>query len=497
MAHLEQVEAAIVVLTRAPGIVALTCQVGVDVQTPVGAANGFGLQGRNHVHHAGPLLEEAVGQIAGPAYGRAGGRHQPALDLVRRQPGARLQHQGDDAGDHRGGLRGSRHDEIGAAVVKLGVFFGDLREAGHQRQHVAAGRHQLGLDEALDGGSGRRERGQQVVAPLVGRVVVAHRPDRDDVGHVPRHAHGHRPRTAVAGGDDDAQPGRPGPHHRLVQRIVPVVGARRGAERQVEHADAVRLLVGHHPVEPADDVGVGALAVGVEGLDRDQVGVGGDAVIGAVVRARAAEDHALHVGAVAALVVADDADADPLAAAISPGDDLVRDRVVLGEEAPGAVGVLVERDVRHRPGIDDGDADAPAGDALLMQPRGFGEGRVVCRGIARGFATAAGFAGRLYLGVCRDSEAVDAAQLVELLGCDLRRNGIDDAQLVRNIAVYRSNGRDDVLERLALHDLGDRLVNDRPDVDLFASAKDEGRTGCEKVDTDECEECSAVHDAVL
>ena len=52
------------------------------------------------------------------------------------------------------------------------------------------------------------------------------------------------------------------------------MGLRRGAEGEIEHPDAINVLVGHQPVNAANHVGVGALALGIEGLDGDQTGVG-------------------------------------------------------------------------------------------------------------------------------------------------------------------------------------------------------------------------------
>ena len=128
---------------------------------------------------------------------------------------------------------------------------------------------QLGLDERLEGRARSGPAGQHVVVGVVRAVVVRDRPDRDDVGQVARYADGHGVGPVVAGRGHDHDPGTPGCHDGLVQRIVPVVGLRIGGEREVQYADVEFFLVGHDEIERPDHVQVSAAAVCAEGLDRD------------------------------------------------------------------------------------------------------------------------------------------------------------------------------------------------------------------------------------
>ena len=59
----------------------------------------------------------------------------------------------------------------------------------------------------------------------------------------------------------------PDGHHRLIQRVIPVVRARRGAEREVEHANNIGVFVGDHPINGPDYIRIGARAVRVHSMD--------------------------------------------------------------------------------------------------------------------------------------------------------------------------------------------------------------------------------------
>ena len=84
----------------------------------------------------------------------------------------------------------------------------------------------------------------------------------------------------------------------------------------------------HHPVDAADDVGVGAGAVRRKGPDRNQVGSGGDAVEVAGGGGQAGEDDAGDVGAVARIV------------GVTAGRlEVILDRVVAGQHPRLAGGV--------------------------------------------------------------------------------------------------------------------------------------------------------------
>ena len=139
----------------------------------------------------------------------------------------------------------------------------------------------LRLDEALDGRSGGGEGGQPIVAGIGGRVGVGHGAHGNDVGYVARDTDGHGVGSTVTGGGDHNNAGLPCRHHGLVERVVPVVGAHFTAEGQVEHADAVGVLVGHHEVNAPDDVRIGAATIASQGLDRHQADIRRHAVVAA------------------------------------------------------------------------------------------------------------------------------------------------------------------------------------------------------------------------
>ena len=99
-------------------------------------------------------------------------------------------------------------------------------------------------------------------------------------------------------------PALPQAHGSLVEWIIPVVRTRFGTEREIDHPDGVDLLVVEDPVHAADDIGVATSTVLVEGLDRDNLCIGRDAIIFAVPTAGviAINDDAAHVTAVSVLI---------------------------------------------------------------------------------------------------------------------------------------------------------------------------------------------------
>ena len=282
-----------------------------------------------------------------------------------------LEHQRGHPGDHRRRLRRARHVEVVRAVVVLGVLGGDRRRPLHHALDVPARRDQVGLDERLGGRPRGRELRQPVVGQVGGGVVVGHRADRDHVGQIAGNPDGHRPRPTVAGRGDHHDPRLPGGHHRLVERVVPVAAAWRCGERGVEHPDAVGVAVGHQPVDAADDVGVGALAVVVEGLDRHQIGAGCEAVVGALRCAGARHRDAGDVRAVAEHI-----GRHRVLAAQLPG--VIGHRVVVGEQAKTRARVVVEAPIGVVPdaAVQDRDRDPGAVDALGVKLIGSEVGRV-------------------------------------------------------------------------------------------------------------------------
>ena len=78
--------------------------------------------------------------------------------------------------------------------------------------------------------------------------------------------------------------------------------ARLGAERQVQHSNLVLRLVRNYPIDGADHVGVGSLAVFVECLDGDKVCPRRDAVVEAVRRHQAGDRNTGYVRTMATRV---------------------------------------------------------------------------------------------------------------------------------------------------------------------------------------------------
>ena len=148
------------------------------------------------------------------------------------------------------------------------------RPLSDSRPSTCAPANQVRFHEAFRSGAGRGEWWDIVVGPTGRRVGVGQGANGDDVGIVRRHADGHRIRAAVAGRHHHDQAGLPGAHHGLVERIIPVVGLRRGAQRQVDHPDVVFALVIQCPLDAGDDVRVAPTAVLVEHVHRNDDGIG-------------------------------------------------------------------------------------------------------------------------------------------------------------------------------------------------------------------------------
>ncbi len=274
---IHQVIVPVLVPVDVSAVVLCTVQVVGDVQAAVSTLVGRAVDRIISVYHACTLLEDAVSKVTVLIHRRAGRVHQAAFDIVRRQVRVRLQHQRNDAARHCRGLRRTRHDEIVTAALEILMIICDLRVVVHHRQDVPTRGDHVGLDKALHRRAGRRERGQEIVRVVSGGVIVGHCADSDHVGHVARHPHRHRIRSAIAGCRHDHDPRPPGPHHRLVERVVPVIGLRRRAEREIQHTDVICISVGDDPIDAADDVQIGTRAIGIKGFDRHQVSVGGHA----------------------------------------------------------------------------------------------------------------------------------------------------------------------------------------------------------------------------
>ncbi len=132
------------------------------------------------------------------------------------------------------------------------------------------------------------------------RLAVVERPDRDHLARVAGAADRAVAVPArVSGRADDHDPGVPQLLDRLHQRIDVRRLVDGMAERQVEDADAVRVLVLEHPLQPGEHARGAALPEAVEDADRDQARLRGDAGESAILRVRAvAHQDAGHVRSV-------------------------------------------------------------------------------------------------------------------------------------------------------------------------------------------------------
>ena len=185
-----------------------------------------------------------------------------------------------------------------------------------------------------------------------------------------------------------------------------------------------------------DDVEHGRGAGVVGGLERDQAGLGGDADVGAARRV---------AGVAVEGVARDDAGDVRAVADVVAGAGRARVGDHVGRDARAAVGALEVRDVAVDAGVDDGDADALAGDAGGPQLVGADGLRVVRRQRAAVDARAA------HAGVERDVEDVPAApQRPRLAGGELDREAVDGREPVRHAAVVGAHER----AGLALGDAG-------------------------------------------
>jgi hypothetical protein len=92
-----------------------------NVESLVGAIRRLTVYRRIGVDPARALLVDAVRRVTGRTERRVRRDEQAALDLIRSQGGACLQHQSYDACGDRRRLRGARHDE------EVFIFGAELR----------------------------------------------------------------------------------------------------------------------------------------------------------------------------------------------------------------------------------------------------------------------------------------------------------------------------------------------------------------------------------
>ncbi len=419
----------------------LACQVGRQVQTLVRLALNVGKDGVGCPDAARSLLPDTVGRLAGVlAELRTRSHRQAVLHLVGRQVRVLTEHQGGDAGDHSRRHGGARHFEVMTANLVVGVLAAQVGVLPHQRDDVGAGRDQIGFDKSVQRRAGGGEGRDVVVAEIFGRVVVGEGADGDDVGSVARHPNAERRRATIAGAGDHHDARLPGRHRRQVVRIGPVGRDRHGVHRDVEHADVVRVLVLHDPVNPLKHVRIGAHPRLVEHAHGHQVGRWRDApVLTVPLLVHAVAHNARDVGAVAVGILRRPAQMPSLV-------QLPGHHVVVSQDA---VGVAIWRSAQAgeggvNPGVEESHSDAcpqVAGVPYLFGPDGLGELHVdwvACR-LHRTVERHADYTGGLGQAIQR---------VLGYLGHDC----VDDADLGRDTTAVGAHGRRRIFDAGALYD---------------------------------------------
>ena len=169
-----------------------TGQVSADVQAFVGGILVLGEDCVWGIDAPGALLPHAVeGRIAAISHPGQSGAGQAHLDLVRAQVGALGNYQGCHTRNCGGSLRGTGQLEVISIQRIAGVFSRQVGIRRDDRDHVRARGNQVGLAKAIQGRAGGGERGDVVVAPISGSVVISKGADCHNVGVVTRDRDGH------------------------------------------------------------------------------------------------------------------------------------------------------------------------------------------------------------------------------------------------------------------------------------------------------------------
>ena len=210
-----------------------------------------------------------------------GGVEQDRLHLVGGEARVLLEKVGDRTRDD--GCRHAASGELDPVFSddQVGVQAAQGRSGCESRDDLVPRRDEVGLQDvvAVRRSLAAVSRGDVVAA--VGGVAVVHRADREDVGIVTGAVDREVPvAAAVAGRHDDHEPCAPRALDGLRQRVGVVGLGRRVAERQVEDADSVRVLVGDRPIDRVDDAAHVALTVRIQNAERDQAGAGRNALHG-------------------------------------------------------------------------------------------------------------------------------------------------------------------------------------------------------------------------
>ena len=201
------------------------------------------------------------------------GRHQRALDLVRRPVGMlREQHRG-RAGDHRRRERRPAQLHVAGRDDVIRPLEREHAVRRDRPDQVAAGSGEVGLREAVRRVAPCRPRCDDVVRgrgrrPDVGRADGDH---ERIVARRERHAALLAVGRVVPRGSHDRDAVEPQLLDRLIERVEEEARAPGGMEREVGDANVVLRLVLEDPVAGGNDVGHGRLALVVHDVDGEQV----------------------------------------------------------------------------------------------------------------------------------------------------------------------------------------------------------------------------------
>ena len=200
-----------------------------------------------------------------PRLGHEGARHlQRRLHRQRLQARPLLEQHRRGAADEC-----SRHAGPGSPDVRIRPVAGDMlirkihREQAPgrlSRRHPPSGRHQVGLHHQVVLRRTARTERRHLIVVARGRALRVERANRRGVRRIAgrrdaaQDACSVRLLSEIPRGGDDEYPGAHRTLHRRAYRIVAIRLIHRPAERQVDDADVVLLLVLNRPVDGLDDI---------------------------------------------------------------------------------------------------------------------------------------------------------------------------------------------------------------------------------------------------
>ena len=273
-----------------------TSQVSLNIHIGIGNALHRGRDRVRSIGNSSALLPHAVQRVGRgrihPRQSRAGQAH---LDFVRGQRGVVGNHQRRNARDNPSSLRSACQSEVFFAQAIGRVLFCQHRIIRQYRDHVRAWGNQIRLDKAIQRRAGRGERGQVIIIPIVGSIVISISSHRDHVGVVAGYGNAHGVRAAVTRRNDHRHAAGPHSRHGLVERIRPVSRLGRGHQRKVHHADVIAILVFQHPLQTGNNLLVSAIALFIQNTHTDQIDARSDAIPFAICAFLAVGDNAGHM----------------------------------------------------------------------------------------------------------------------------------------------------------------------------------------------------------